>query len=123
MRDEKTISYLLFEIKNTEDSEYIIEGAYQALHYLYDLKEGGTYFFGKTFGNGYNAAVVAFKLNLQPNRTEITNNPALKIKLLDYTDLVERNALNLFINKFLEQNGFPQRAINESEKTALTQFF
>jgi hypothetical protein len=100
--------YAIFEVKNTREKEYIVQGMYQALHYLYDLKgiEEKHYFYGDTLGRGYNSAVIAFQLPKDTKKIEGLENGDLKVKLLDFSDLSQDSThLRFFLGKFLEQNG------------------
>lgn len=103
-RSEQTVKdYVVFEVKYTRDDDYIIQGVYQTLHYLYDLKrekEKG-YFFKKSLGRGYNAAVITRELSSSIHKDNSMEDANLKVKLLDYKDLVDGTTLITFFKKFL----------------------
>lgn len=105
LRYEQTVKdYVVFEVKYTSSDDYVVEGVYQALHYLYDLRreEERDYFFKKSLGKGYNAAVIAYKLSPNICRNDKIENENLKVKLLDYEDLLDHTALIAFFRKFFE---------------------
>jgi len=103
--------YIVLEVKYTENDEYIVEGIYQALHYLYDLTREGKkrqFFWGKTLlGKGYNGAVIAYKLpEVVRERKAVTlENKKLKIKLFEFSDLKQYDTLKRFFEKSLEPYG------------------
>jgi hypothetical protein len=100
--------YVVFEVKYTENMDYVVDGIYQALHYLFDLKRlrSQNYFFKRELGNGYNAGVIAYRLDLSPSCDKIDQlgNKSLKVKLFDFTDLQDSEALNVFFHNFLKQH-------------------
>jgi len=96
--------YLVCEVKYTTSTDYVVEGIYQTLHYLYDLKrkEDVTYFFQNSLGRGYNAMVIAHHLSSTVNRNRPINNANLKVKLFDYNDLVLTDNVVKYLEKFFE---------------------
>jgi hypothetical protein len=80
----------------------MVAGLSQALHYLYDLKKGTEKIFGANLGNGYNAAVIAYKLPKAVVKTSKLNHQELKVKLLDFDDLMNGETLKLFFEKCLD---------------------
>jgi hypothetical protein len=67
------------------------------------VKGAKTYFFDKSLGKGYNAAVISYKLPFSIPTAMLENS--LKVKLLDFNDLLDRKQLDQFFIKFLESNG------------------
>jgi len=94
--------YILLEVKYTENEDYMVAGLSQALHYLYDLKKETGKIFGASLGNGYNAAVIAYKLPKTVVKTGKLDHQELKVKLLDFDDLMNGETLKLFFEKCLD---------------------
>jgi len=103
--------YIVLEVKYTENEKYIVEGIYQALHYLYDLTRQGKkrpFFWKKTLlGKGYNGAVIAYKLPevVRKRKTAVLENKTIKIKLFEFSDLKQIDILKRFFEKSLEPYG------------------
>jgi len=91
--------YILLEVKYTENEDYTVAGISQALHYLYDLKKEASIFFGANLGNGYNAAVIAYKLPKTAVKTDRLENQKLKVKIFDFDDLRNHADLKEFFEK------------------------
>ena len=74
---------------------------------MHDLKreEERAYFFRKNLGKGYNAAVIAYKLSSNIYKDDKVEDENLKVKLLDFEDLVDRTTLIAFFRKFFEHQG------------------
>jgi len=65
-------------------------------------KEEEEYFFKKSLGRGYNAAVIARELSSSIHKDNNIEDANLKVKLLDYKDLVDGTTLITFFEKFFE---------------------
>jgi hypothetical protein len=65
------------------------------------------YFFERGLGKGYNAGVIAYRLDLPPtcNKMDRLEDGSLKVKLFDFTDLRDFGALEMFFHRFLQQHG------------------
>lgn len=92
----------------TEKKDYIVEGIYQALRNLYDFtsKVKRTFFFeekGLPLGNGYNGAVIAYKLPAAAHnrKRDFLEKKNPRIKLFEFSDLKESNALKIFLKDHL----------------------
>ena len=106
-RGQVVKDYVVFEVKYTSNDDYVVEGVYQALHYLYDLKreDERVYFYKKSLGRGYNAAVIAYKLSPNIDKDNKVEDVNLKVKLLDFEDLADYTALIAFFRNFFEHQG------------------
>lgn len=95
-------NYLVFEIKYSRRSETIERGIYQALHYLYDISVvKGEPFFEYTLGNGYNAAVIAYRFPENIKKDNNVKNSKLKVKLFESLDLKNTADIKQFLGKFI----------------------
>ncbi len=96
--------YILLEVKYTEERDYLVSGLSQTLHYLYEVEREQQKIFGASLGNGYNAAVIAYKLPQGTARTGKLDQQNLKVKLFDFDDLMEGDALKAYLEKWIEKD-------------------
>jgi hypothetical protein len=105
--NENKPNYLVFEIKNTRIAGTIEQGVYQALHYLYDIslvRKRAKPVFGNTLGNGYNAAVIAYKFPTELKKDNNLDDPLLKVKIFESADLRQPEQIKKFLLKFIHSS-------------------